>query len=139
MRRFLQIALLSVAGAFVCAFLFIVALHWSLPSTDAAYGVPLFTAVWDPLVLGAAVLFGVLSGLITTPLAYYCLRGRRILPCTALVFVAVAAEIIAVTPVARAPGFFGAFAVLVASLLYCRHSKRPMFLDSTDSTGRRRG
>src|ERR1039458_9764306 len=108
MRRFLQIALLSVAGAFVCAFLFIVALHWSLPSTDAAYGVPLFTAVWDPIVLGAAVLFGVLSGLITTPLAYYCLRGRRILPCTALVFVAVAAEIIAVTPVAPAPGVFGA-------------------------------
>ncbi len=124
MRRLLQIAGLSFAGTLICAFLFSAALHWSVPRTDATYGVPLGQALWDPFVLSGIVLFSAFSCLIIVPIAYYLLRGRRILPCAKITILAVAAEIVFVTPFSRAPGFFGAFVVLVASLVYCRCSRR---------------
>jgi len=124
LRRLLQIAVLSFAGALVCAFLFSAALHWSVPRTDATYGAPLAQALWDPFVLSGIALFSAFSCLITVPMAYYLLRGRRILPCATTTIVAVAAEIVLVTPFFRAPGFFGAFVVLIGSLVYCKCSKR---------------
>jgi hypothetical protein len=124
MRRLFQIAVLSFVGALVCAFLFMAALHWTVPRTDATYGVPLGQALWDPFVLSGIALVSAFSCLITVPTAYYLLRGRRILPCAKITILAVAAEIILVTPFSRAPGFFGAFIVLIALLVYCKCSKR---------------
>ena len=123
-RRLFQIALLSFSGTLVCAFLFAAALHWSVPRSDATYDVPLGRALWDPFLLSSIGLFSAFLCLVTTPIAYYLLRGRRILPCAKIAILAVAAEIVLVTPFSRAPGFFGAFVVLIATLVYCKCSKR---------------
>ncbi len=123
-RRFFQIAVFSFLGAVTCAVLFTAAVHWSVPPTDATYGAPLIQVIWDPFVLGTVILVSAFSCLMTVPIGYYLLRGRRILPCAKITILAVAAEIILVTPFSRAPGFVGAFVVLVASLVYCRYSKR---------------
>ena len=123
-RRLLQVVVLSFVGALVCAFLFTAAVHWSVPRTDATYGAPLVQVILDPFVLGAIIFVSAFSCLITVPMAYYLLRGRRILQCATTTIVAVAAEIVLVTPFFRAPGFFGAFVVLIGSLIYCKCSTR---------------
>jgi hypothetical protein len=123
-RRFFHIAAFSFLGAVACAVLFTAAVHWSVPPTDATYGASLVQVIWDPFVLGTIVFVSAFSCLITVPIGYYLLRGRRILPCAKIAILAVAAEIVLVTPFSRAPGFVGAFVVLVAALVYCRCSKR---------------
>jgi hypothetical protein len=125
--RLFQIALLSFAGAVISAALFVAVLQRSLPPTDAAYGQSLISGLWDPFVIGCIVLSATVSALLTIPVAYFCLRGRQILPCAALAFLCVAIEIVVVTPWFGYAGWFGSYAALLAALIYCRSSKRWLF------------
>lgn len=118
-----RVVSLSFAGALVCAVLFFVVLQSNLPATDAAYGQPVLAVLWDPFVIGAIVLWTLVSGILAAPVAYYCLRGRRLLPSAALAFIVVAIENILVTPPFGAAGWLGAYVALVAVLLLCRLSK----------------
>jgi hypothetical protein len=139
MRRFLQIAVLSFVGAFTCAVLFVVALGWGLPPSDATYGLPLIKVLRDPFILGAIVLYGGAMGILTTPIAYYCLRGRRPVPCSIFVFAAVGIEIVLLTPRIGIVAFFGACIVLFGALLLCKFSMIRFFdaADAATSAGRR--
>lgn len=135
MRRFLLIAALSFVGAFTCAILFVIALGWGLPPSDATYGVPAIKVLRDPFILSAIIMYGGLMGIVTTPIAYYCLRGRRAVPCSIFVFAAVGTEILVLTPRVGIVAFFGACIVLVGALLLCKFSLIRLF-DATDAASR---
>jgi hypothetical protein len=127
MRRLLQIAVLSFGGALACALLFFAVLQRSLPPSDAAYGLPLLRALWDPFVIGAIVMCSGASGLIATLLAYFMLRDRRLLPCAVFAFVIVALEVILVTPWFGFGGWLGAYLALGAALIFCRYTRHRLF------------
>jgi hypothetical protein len=127
MHRLLRVAAASFGGALVCEVLFTAVILWSLPPSDQAYGQPALSALWDPFVIAAIVMYGVISGLVVTPLAYFLLRDRRILPCAIFTLSTVALEVVIVTPRLGAGGWFGAYFVLLAALLFCRFSNLKWF------------
>ena len=128
-HRLLRIAALSFSGALACAILFFAVLHRSLPPSDEAYGQPLLRALWDPFVIGSIVVYAGLSGVVTTPLAYFLLRDRRVLPCAALAFLAVALEVMLVTPKFGAAGWLGAYPAMASALILCRFARFRPFSD----------
>ena len=133
MLRLLKISGLSLVGALGCAVLFFVAFQRTVPPSDATYGQSPFKVLWDPFVLSTIALVGAVSGLLTTPVAYLLLRGKKVGPCAAFVFATVCLEIVLVTPWLGLGGFLGAYVVLFAALLYCRSSRHRWFSDDNRS------
>jgi len=125
--RVLRIASLSFAGALLCAVLFFAVLHWSLPPSDEAYGQKFLSALWDPFVIGAILAHAGISCLIAVPLAYFLLRGRRILPCAVFALPIVGLEVILVMPRFGVGGWFGAYVALAAALIFGRFSRHRFF------------
>ncbi|MGA2435341.1 MAG: hypothetical protein ABSG25_08650 [Bryobacteraceae bacterium] len=119
--------MLSFTGALACAVLYLAVIFWNLPPSDGAYGQPFLNDLRDPFVLIVLVPSAGIFGLITTPFAYFLLRGRRLLRCAVFTFVIVALEVILVTPWYGLFGEFGAFFALVAALLFCGSSKLKWF------------
>ncbi len=111
--------LVGVIGAFVTAFVFIAALGASLPSTDMAYGQSVFTTLNDPFVLAIAGPVAFFSGLLASPLLFFCLRGRRLTVALPLIFVSVLATVALLTPISQLLGWFGSYVALIVSTLVC--------------------
>lgn len=132
LMRLFQIMSLSFIGAFGCGVLFVVALSWTLPPTDAAYHQSPAKILWDPFVLGGILVVASFSALLIGPFAYYCLRGRRVLHCSLLSFAIVGVEVLLTAPTGTPFGILGAYVVLTFSLLYCRSSSHPWFVDQQE-------
>src|SRR5437773_901302 len=97
LRRPLLILFICFAASFGCAFVFVAMLQFSLPPTDAAYGKGsgIFS---DPFVLGGLIIWATIAAVIAFPIAWYCLKRRKVLVCSTFVVGIVLAEIMLVTP-----------------------------------------
>jgi magnesium-transporting ATPase (P-type) len=125
--RALILFALSTAGSFACAILFIVAMGWGLLKSDSAYGQSLGRTFTDPFVKSVLSFIAIGSALLVFPLAYLCLRERRLSTAFPFVLTSVLAEIAIVTPVFAPVGFFGAYFVLIMSLRFVKDSKWKLF------------
>src|SRR5205823_644604 len=81
MRRPLLVLLTCAGATFGCAFVFVVVLEFSLPPTDAAHGQGLAIFL-DPFVIFGMIFYASIAALISFPLAWYCLKGRKLLTCS---------------------------------------------------------
>src|SRR6516164_9422075 len=104
--RALAILGLCIGAAIVCACVFLGMLSFSLPTSDAAYGVP-FAALTDPFFLSGAILVGAGIGVISFPFVYFTVRRLRLLTTAAFIFGVVVAEIVVMTPFDRFLGLVG--------------------------------
>jgi len=125
--RVLKVLALSIGASEVCAFVFVVMLHFSLPPSDSAYGIPPLELFKDPFVSTSAIYGAALSGLFSFPFAYFAVRNRRLLTSALFVFAAVVAEILLVTPFANWWGFLGSFPALAVALLLVGFSQWQLF------------
>src|SRR5262245_36930427 len=97
LRRPLLILIGCFAAALGCGFVFVVILELSLPPNDAAYGRGLRIFL-DPFVLFGWIDYSIISAFIAFPIAWYCLGGRKLLPCAVFATSIVLVEIVIVTP-----------------------------------------
>jgi len=113
-----------VAGAFLCALVFLVVLQLNWAPT----GEDILTKVFsNPFVGGVATLFAGAPALVAFPFAYFCLRQRNLVTCSIFVFSVVLLEIAAATKLGDWLGFFGSFPALLVALLICRFSGLRVF------------
>ena len=96
--------------------------------------------VSHPVAPAAAIIFGVVSGVITTPFVFVALRHARIVRATIVTFGAVLGWIIFVAPLHPRVGFYGSYLVLALALLLCSRwrwtidrSGRPRTSTASDS------
>ena len=131
-RRGGLILVLCLASAAVCAVVYTIIFHFSLPPTDLAYGrgLSIFT---DPFVLGGTVFWAILAGLFAFPFALRCLRDRNLFTCYLFVSAAVLAEICLVTPFSGPLGFLGSFPTVVGALLFCKFSNYKLFRQESET------
>ena len=120
--RTLKIFGICIGAALVCAFGFVVMLHFSLPPSDEAYGILAFRLFSDPLVFLGAVCGAIIFGAFTFPFAYFAVRDRRLMTSALFVFGVVLAEILLVTPFAGWRGLVGCVPALAVGLVLCRFS-----------------
>lgn len=119
--------LVSIAGAFITALAFIVVAQLSLPPTDLAYGQSIAATLRDPFVRTLAGPVAFASGLLASPLLYFCLRRRRLAVTLPIVFGSVLTTVALITPFSRALGFFSAYAALIISCIVCTSMKIKLF------------
>lgn len=119
--------LVSIAGAFITALAFIVVAQFSLPPTDLAYGQSIATTLRDPFVRTIAGPVAFVSGLLTSPLLYFCLRRRRLAVTLPIVFGSVLTTVALITPFSQSLGFFSAYAALIISCIVCTRMKIKLF------------
>jgi hypothetical protein len=101
-------------------------LSFSLPTSDAAYGVP-FAALTDPFFLSGAILVGAGIGVISFPFVYFTVRRLRLLTTAAFIFGVVVAEIVVMTPFDRFLGLVGSAPALALALCLVRFSGWRLF------------
>lgn len=111
--------LFSMMGAFITAFAFVVANSLSLPSTDLAYHQGLTKTFDDPFVITVASFVALVSGLLVSPILYFCLRRRRLSFVLPIVFSSTLAAVAILTPLSPILGLLGSFAVLIVSCGIC--------------------
>ena len=111
--------LVGMFGAFVTAFIFILVLHLTLPPDDLAYGQTILTFLSDPLVWVVATPIAWVSGLLASPLLFFCLRRQRLTRILPIVFGAVLTAVGLTTPFSPRLGLFCAYAALAGSCFLC--------------------
>jgi hypothetical protein len=111
--------LVSLFGAFVTATALIVVIQLSLPPTDLAYGQSIFTPYSDPFVRAIVIPVAAVSGLLASPLLYFCLRRRRLFIALPIIFSSVLAAVVMITPFSQVLGLSSAFGALVVSCILC--------------------
>jgi hypothetical protein len=119
--------LISMAGAFFTAFVFVIALSLSLPPTDQAYHQGLATTFADPFVISIGSFGAFVSGLLVSPVLYFCLRGKRLSFVLPIVFGSTLASVVIFTPLSVPLGLFGSLAVSIASSVSCHFIRIPRF------------
>jgi hypothetical protein len=104
--------LVGIAVAFVTAFTFIAAFYFSLDLERRQRlldpGILLFT------LLGAAV-----SGLLASPLLFFCLRRKRLSVALPVVIISVLTVVAVLTPFSEFAGLGGAYIALIISVIVC--------------------
>ncbi len=129
--RALKILSLSVAAAFACAAAYIMVIHFSLPSSDEANGMPLWEVFSDPFVLSVAIPWAFFLGFVSFPFAYLALRNLRLVTSASFVFLVMLAEIAIVTPFSPSSALLGSVPTLALALLVCRFSGWRIFAYKT--------
>lgn len=119
--------LVSIAGAFITALAFIVVAQLSLPPSDLACGQSIAATLGDPFVRTIAGPVAFASGLLASPLLYFCLRRRRLAVTLPMVFGSVLTTVALITPFSRSLGFFSAYAALIISCIVCTRMKTKLF------------
>ena len=114
--------LLCQGAAFMCAFVFVAMLGFSLHRSDSAYGQSLSQTLSDPFVSNGAILGGLFFGLVSFPFVYFTLRKPRLSTAASFVFGVVLAEIAVITPFRGSLGLFGSIPALAGALFVCRYS-----------------
>ncbi len=116
------ILLISFAGSYLTASVFVVVLSKSLPPSDLAYGQSVSQTFSDPFVGMFFHVVALISGVIAFPAAYFCLRERNLRVAVPIIFGSVLIWVAVITPVAGPAGMLGSYIVLFGSLLFCRLS-----------------
>jgi hypothetical protein len=111
--------LVSVVGGFVTASVHMIAIQLSLPPTDLAYGQSLLSIWDDPFVRTIAVPVALFSGILVSPVLYFCLRRRRLSVALPIVFGSVLGTVALLTPFSHLLGWFCGYAALVVSCIIC--------------------
>src|SRR5450759_2784364 len=101
--------LFAMAGAFITAFVFVVVIYLSLPPTDSAYHQGLANTFADPFVFTIASLVAVVSGLLVSPVLYFCLRRKSLSFALPIVFGSTLVAVFTLTPFSIIAGLLGAF------------------------------
>ena len=109
----------GILGAFVTAFIFILVIQLTLPPDDLAYGQTIFTTFNDPFVRAVATPVACVSGLLASPLLFFCLRRQRLTLTLPIVFGAVLTAVVLTTPFSQRLGLFCAYAALAGSCFLC--------------------
>ncbi len=121
--RWALILVLSVAGSYASAAVFITVLSWTVPPSDHAYGRGLDAAFSDPFVMAVALWWATIAGLIVFPIALWALRDRSLLVGFGVCLAAAVAAVAAVTPFG---GWLGIVAGLAAAGLALSWSRRSL-------------
>ncbi len=114
------ILVISFAGSYLTAFVFVIVMNKSLPPSDLAYGQSVSQTFSDPFVRGMFHEVALISGVITFVAAYFCLRDRNLRVSVPIVFGSVLLWVAAVTPYAGVGAWLGSYVVLFGSLLFCK-------------------
>jgi hypothetical protein len=114
-----RILLLTIAGALITAFVFVVTIYLSLPPTDSAYHQGMANTFADPFVLTVALFWALVSGLLVSPVLYFCLRRRRLALALPIVLSSTLITVVILTPVSAIFGLLGALVVTLASSVIC--------------------
>ncbi len=112
------ILLISFVGSYLTALVFVVVLNKSLPPSDLAYGQSISQTLSDPFVRMVFIEGALISGIITFPAAYFCLRERNLRVAVPIVFGSVLLSTAVLTPLAGPVAWLGSYIVLLASLLF---------------------
>jgi hypothetical protein len=118
-HNYVAFLVMSLIGAFVTAFTYIVVIQLTLPPTDGAYGQGIFTTLRDPFVRLIATHVALWSGVLASPVLYFCLRRRRLTVALPLVLVSVLVAVSVTTPFSQLLGLLSGFAALVVSCIVC--------------------
>ncbi len=119
----LLILIISFAGSGLTAFVALFVLGKFLPPSDLAYGQSVFQNLSDPFVRHVFLGMALISGAITFPAAYFCLRDRNLLVAVPIVCGAVLLWVGLITPFSFLHAFLGAYLVLGGALLFCKFSR----------------
>ena len=111
--------MLGLVGGFVTAFAFIAVIQFTLPPSDEAYGQGLIATLRDPFVRTIATPVALLSGVLASPLLFFCLRRRRLTVALPIIFVSVILAVALTTPFSQLLGLFSAYAALLLSCIVC--------------------
>jgi hypothetical protein len=111
--------ILGIVGGIVTALAFIAAIQFALPPTDDAYGQGIIATLRDPFVRVVAIPVALLSGLLASPLLFFCLRRRRLAVALPIVFISVILAVAVTTPFSHLLGLFSACAALLLSCIVC--------------------
>ena len=111
--------LVSMFGAFLTAAVFIIVLQLSLPPTDLAYHEGISKTFRDPFVLNIASFVAFWSGLLASPLLFFCLRRRKQSVALPVIFISVLIAVAIFTPVSPLLGFISAIVALIGSCIVC--------------------
>ena len=111
--------MVGILGAFVTVFIFILVIQFTLPSDDSAYGQSIFTTFSDPFVQTIATTVAFVSGVLASPLLFFCLRRQRLTLTLPIVSGSVLTAVVFTTPFSQQLGLFCAYAALVCSCFLC--------------------
>jgi hypothetical protein len=126
--RALLILVLSLAGSYASAIVFIAVLYRTLPPSDTAYGHGLRATFSDPFVVGVARFYATAAGLVVFPIALRALRGRNPILPFAMCLGAAIATIAVATPILKAFGILAGILVVIFALRWCdRHQPQVRF------------
>lgn len=109
----------SLLGAFASAFMFVVTIYFSLPSTDLASGQGLFATFGDPFVIMIASTVAFFSGIIASPFVYFGLRRKNLKRVLPFVYGVVLLTITVVTPFSQMGGLCASYVTLLISVMFC--------------------
>ena len=93
-----------------------------------------FTTFSDPFVLTTATPVAFVSGLIASPLLFFCLRRRRLSIALPILSVSVLAAVAVATPFSHLLGLFCALVTLVGSCIVCARIPLTSLESSHDAT-----
>ena len=138
MKRFgraVLVLVLSMAGSYASAVVFVVVLTWTLPRSDSAYGQGLKATFSDPFVVDIARFWATIAGLFVFPLAWWAVRERSLFRSFAVCLLAGMATIAVATPLL---GWLGVLAGLLAvglALRWCHRALPQIRTVATSAAG----
>jgi len=115
--------LLSILGAVTATLLHLLVLYFSLPETDEAKKYPVYYLVMDPFVLTVAIPVTLFGAVLAFVVSLFTLRHADLRKAVAIVFGAVFVTVAVLTPIHSLAAWIGAFAILIAAMIYCRISR----------------
>lgn len=128
-NTFYDLVMFCGLGAFVSSFTFVLALHFSLPPTDGAYGGAIFGPAVGPIMLiGAA-----LGTVIALPFSYGFLRRAPLKDAVVLVYGPVLITIGLITPIQIILAIPAAFIVMAIAMANCMWQFQSLDAESTGS------
>lgn len=114
---------ISFFGSFIFGALFVSSIYFSLPSSDTAYGQGLITTFKDPFVFTIAITYILSTGLLFSPIIYFCLRAKNLKSALPIIFGTGIIWIVAITPFSARGGLIGFYVIYLFTLLYCRFAR----------------
>lgn len=120
--RIVLIFVLSMAGSYASALVFVAVLTRTLPRSDLAYGQGLKRTFSDPFVVDVARFGATIAGFAVFFVAWWAVRERSLFRSFAICFLTGIAAISVVTPFLGGLGMLAGLIAVGLSLDWCRRS-----------------
>jgi hypothetical protein len=118
----------NLLAAFACAVAFVAALHFTLPKSDLAHGVPFLRFLQDPFVLFGILGIGGLSGFVSFFILTLRLKGRPRYRCTLFILGIVLLQLIVFTPFLQYLAWLLSYVTYLVALTICHRSSKRYFV-----------